>query len=1178
MRPLVHRTGIIVALLALLFPVNAPATDVDGPDDCLRQHRDFGDAPEGIQAYPGIIAAFPTCLAAGPTGTQERDCAAISTPPGPAGDVRHLGPPAGDQRAIWIGCPPPGTGPMGVDSEGDGKVNDDGSAISACNEGPVDCKETAYGLSFGQDECFGDDDAGLLSAPSDVPCQQTNIRLEIYNCSQADQVVFLNVLIDWNKDGDWNDNFFCDEPAALCAYEWAVVNQQITVAPGCNQISSVPFLAGPQGDAGWMRVTVSQTIVPDDFPWNGSLSVSGETLFNGETEDYPLDDGVTDQCPSYNDYGDAPEAGAEAYPGIKGNFPTCTSALTTGTQEIFCGAASTPPGPTGYVLHSRPEGFPQAFWIGCSLGGFAGVDGEMDGKMNDTGGGFSQCLATQAVDCVEVAPWGVSYGQDECLGDTDAGLLGAIEFPACDMGTVTFEAYNCSLSTEAFLNILIDWNQDGDWNDNVACGPNDCAYEWAVKNVPVGLATGCNTVVSPQFRTGPNGGDGWMRITLTERPVTDDFPWDGNASDPLGPFQTGETEDYPITIAERDTCPEYIDYGDAPEEFDAYPGKIGFFPTCTFASGPGTQSLDCPLGLSTAPGITGFVRHRRVLNDPLGFWLGCGGTAPATLAVDGEQDGKSNSTGGANSFCFTPQLIDCVESFFGMNFGQDECYGGIDAGIVDPIEFNTCESSNVTFQAYNCKDSTIVYLNILVDWNEDADWNDNFFCDPTGPICAPEWAVKNHEIVLPPGCHTLVSPNFLTGPFEGRGWLRITLSEVPANDDFPWAGTETMVASNKEFRAGETEDYPVVITTPPDPCDLGYLDYGDAPEGITAYSSGVVGRFPTCQTLTPGGTQELECDAAVSTPPGAAVGYVRHLTQPLDADKFWLGCLADGEADGLVTSTPFPLFSVKSSCDTMQAVHCIEGAFGLNFGQDECYGDPEAALGAMLGFGRCSTQTVDFLATNCATFQQTVYLNILVDWNEDGDWNDNLHCLNLKECAYEWAVKNVELRLDPGCNSYTSPKFLVGPYEGEGWMRITLTREPVNDDFPWAGSATEPTGGTYFMGETEDYPIRITPSLVSVDEPDVPHSLWFGPLSPNPSSTTTMLRFTLPTSEHVTIDAFDVNGRRVRQLLSHRMSAGQHVLQWDFRDDRGHAVPVGLYLVKLRVNDQLITRRAIRIR
>src|SRR6267143_1314573 len=57
--------AVIAALLALA-PTPAPATDVDGPDDCQRVIHDMGDAPEAIPCYPGgVIGKFPTCFAPG---------------------------------------------------------------------------------------------------------------------------------------------------------------------------------------------------------------------------------------------------------------------------------------------------------------------------------------------------------------------------------------------------------------------------------------------------------------------------------------------------------------------------------------------------------------------------------------------------------------------------------------------------------------------------------------------------------------------------------------------------------------------------------------------------------------------------------------------------------------------------------------------------------------------------------------------------------------------------------------------------------------------------------------------------------------------------------------------------------------------------------------------------------
>ena len=94
-----------------------------------------------------------------------------------------------------------------------------------------------------------------------------------------------------------------------------------------------------------------------------------------------------------------------------------------------------------------------------------------------------------------------------------------------------------------------------------------------------------------------------------------------------------------------------------------------------------------------------------------------------------------------------------------------------------------------------------------MDWNGDGDWNDNFSC-PNG-ACAFEWAVKNAPIAIPPGCALLTSPAFLTGPFDTYAWLRISLTDTPVPDDYPWAGSATVPGGN--YFGGETEDYPVAV-------------------------------------------------------------------------------------------------------------------------------------------------------------------------------------------------------------------------------------------------------------------------------------------------------------------------------------------------------------------------------
>ncbi len=74
----------------------------------------------------------------------------------------------------------------------------------------------------------------------------------------------------------------------------------------------------------------------------------------------------------------------------------------------------------------------------------------------------------------------------------------------------------------------------------------------------------------------------------------------------------------------------------------------------------------------------------------------------------------------------------------------------------------------------------------------------------------------------------------------------------------------------------------------------------------------------------------------------------------------------------------------------------------------------------------------------------------------------------------------------------------------------------------------------------------------------------FHPAWPNPGRPPIALRFTMPRSGRVSLELFDLAGRRVRTLVSEERAAGGHDVWWDGRDQAGQRAAAGIYFARMR--------------
>ena len=303
-----------------------PTLVVDYQDDPGDPDKDYGDAPEGVIAYPslGITGNFPTCITVGP-----------------AGYVEH-----GLCWAHFEMIPPPG---FDFETDGNGGL----------------CPGFA---PYDNDECFMDGDAGLImpdpytiQAGTVVACPNgagtalgqagsiatwgANADIYIVNNMPVDG--FVNVLMDWDQNGAWG-----------VPGEHIVVNLVVPVgyAGPLSALGPAPFTIGPNSGFVWTRFMISESQVA--VGWDGS-----GIFEDGETEDYLL---RIDPVQQDLDFGDAPDsAAAPGYPTLSGN---------SGANHVI---DLTKPwlGTLGDAPDAEPDGQPDATATGDDLDGNDDEDG-----------------------------------------------------------------------------------------------------------------------------------------------------------------------------------------------------------------------------------------------------------------------------------------------------------------------------------------------------------------------------------------------------------------------------------------------------------------------------------------------------------------------------------------------------------------------------------------------------------------------------------------------------------------------------------------------------------------------------------------------------------------------------------------------------------------------------------
>lgn len=86
--------------------------------------------------------------------------------------------------------------------------------------------------------------------------------------------------------------------------------------------------------------------------------------------------------------------------------------------------------------------------------------------------------------------------------------------------------------------------------------------------------------------------------------------------------------------------------------------------------------------------------------------------------------------------------------------------------------------------------------------------------------------------------------------------------------------------------------------------------------------------------------------------------------------------------------------------------------------------------------------------------------------------------------------------------------------------------------------------------------------------PEIPNQLELYQNFPNPFNPETRIQFKLPSTQHVTLDIFDITGRKIARLTEGRLSEGKHTYRFD-----ASSLSSGIYIYVLQAGSETHFKR-----
>ena len=135
------------------------------------------------------------------------------------------------------------------------------------------------------------------------------------------------------------------------------------------------------------------------------------------------------------------------------------------------------------------------------------------------------------------------------------------------------------------------------------------------------------------------------------------------------------------------------------------------------------------------------------------------------------------------------------------------------------------------------------------------------------------------------------------------------------------------------------------------------------------------------------------------------------------------------------------------------------------------------------------------------------------------------------------------------------------------------TYEGPNNNYVWSLYTTEQDLPEVLDGQSGVFFV-ILPAMNTASD-DIPSEFKLHLAYPNPFNPSTTIQYDLPKDSFVTIDIYDMMGRKVKTLLNDQIPAGRRSIVWDGTNKLNQAVSAGTYFYMISTNKYKSTKKLI---